>query len=300
MRYVNTLSLHQLGLSADELAFLKPLAEKRHEQFCEEGSIASNRGFSEQLYGRGRFGQPDHYTVQQRIEAEVNHALVEGVPTSKRFRQRETEVDADGFGLEHSSYGAVSVTRPNGSREGMVGSASLFGYYFDVHLGFGEVCVRDSREPALRCDREMLTLSLSPEQFVQLQRVNNEPVPCRLDQVQSGFTDTPPVLAAMLAKEKDIETRIKALCRPFNISLNALGELLKAGVSKQAERNAVMAKLEEAKAHFAEARKAIDALTESESELEIERVERQFNAEVQSRMSTLGLSHMADVMPLLR
>lgn len=300
MRYVNTSPLHQLGLTDEEILFLQPLAAEKHEAFCAAHNFDKKRKFSDQLYSGYRHSSLSALGLNGVIEAEINHSISTWTLPSADFRNPKTEVDDRGFGIAHSSYGAIAVTKPSGNRNDLVGSASVMGYYLDMRFSFCSIHSHDAREPSLFSQNEMFTCSLSGEQFFTLQRTNNQAVPCKLQRMTDSYTDSPPVFYPTLANEKAYKQQLTEICAPLTQCLGKLKEALTAGVSKKAEREQVLQILNEAKRLFDNIRPQIDAMTGGESQKEVMRVERQFQAEMTARMKTLGLEHMIEAMLQLR
>lgn len=294
MRYVNIASVYQLGLTEEEINFLKPQAETRHAEFCQKHQFVGSRKYRDSLYAGSSTGSLGKLPSRAFVEAEVDYYLASWTPAEKTRGQTESRFDDRGFGLEHSSYGAVQVSKPSGNRNDLVGSASLMGYYMDIRFSFCEVNVRDVREPSLFACNEMYTCSLSSEQFFTLIRSNNQPVPCRLQQMVESYPDLPPILYPTLAKEREYKKQLADICAPLAQCMDRFKNLLDAGVSKKGEREAVIEVIQEAKACFDVARAQIDTLTGDESRKEILRVERQFEVEMTNRLRSLGLEHMTD------
>lgn len=300
MRYVNIASLYNLGLTEEEINFLKPQAEKLHQQFCTAHQFSDTRKFSDNLYTGSSRGSLGRLQSRGFVEAEVNYYLSTWSPREVTRGTVEPRFDERGFGLEHSSYGSISVSKPSSNRTDLVGSASLMGYYLDIRFSFCEVNVRDVREPSLFPRNELLTLSLSSEQFFALLRSNNQAVPCRVQQMMESYTDLPPILYPTLAKAHDYENQLKAICAPLAECMKRFESLVEAGVSKKAERDAVVQVIQEAKDLFDAARLEINAMTGGESRKEILRVERQFEVEMTNRLKSLGLEHLRDQVLRLR
>ncbi|MBD8088649.1 hypothetical protein IFT48_01495 [Pseudomonas fluorescens] len=300
MRYVNIASVYQLGLTEEEINFLKPLAQQQHDEFCKAHSFAGTRKFNDNLYTGSKHGSLGKMDSKAFVNAEVNHYLCNWAPQDAKRGVTEARFDDQGFGLVHSSYGSVAVSKPSGSRNDLVGSASLFGYYLDMRFSFAEVNVRDVREPHLFTGNEMYTCSLSNEQFFTLLRTNNQPVPCRVQQMVESYPDRPPVLYSTQAKERDYKAELTRICEPLSECLQRFKTLLEAGVSKKAEREAIIEVMQEARSRFIGARAEIDAMTGQESRKEIQRVERQFEVEMSNRLKSLGLEHLTGQVMRLR
>ena len=294
MRYVNIAPVYQLGLTEEEVNFLKPQAEKRHAEFCRIHQFNGVRKYRDSLYAGSSTGSLGKLKSRAFVEAEVDYFLVSWSPQELARGQTAPRLDDRGFGLEHSSYGAIQVSKPSGSRNDLVGSASLMGYYLDIRFSFCEVNVRDIREPSLFSGNEMYTCSLSNEQFFTLIRSNNQPVPCRVQQMVESYPDLPPILYPTLAKAHDYKKQLSDICAPLTECMSRFRDLLDAGISKKAEREAVIEVIQQAKACFDSARIQIDTMTGDESRKEIQRVERQFEAEMTSRLQSLGLEHLTD------
>lgn len=294
MRYVDTYTPAQLGLTAEELAFLMPEAEARFAAFA----AATNYNREDALNDRKDFSNHTSSLKTKTREMDaINGTLLYGLlyPTSNLSENGEvvtqTKLNSEGFGLKHSSYGAVSVSNPSGGGYFLVGSSALSQYAKTINFNFATIY--DDREASLDLHADAmrnLEVTLSSEQFIMMVRGDSGfKTPCGLSIRDGMRNDIPPSTNFDKHDAKDFTAEIDALTQPLSELLDKLTNQIKAGASKKGEYAALVELAQQASAEYAKIAPAILEIGNAKGAQEGQRAHHQFITEMNERLGQLKI-----------
>lgn len=296
MRYVDSYTPAQLGLTAEEVAFLQPEAEARFQAF------AAKTGYNRDDIYDTRKQFSNHTASLKGKTAELDavtgtllHAVIYIAMNANSQGEivTDTQLDAEGFGLQHSSYGAVSVGNPSGNSCFLVGSAALSQYAKTISVNYARVY--DDREGTLDVHadpRRNLELTLSAEQFIMMVRGDSGfKTPCGLSLRDGMRSDIPPSTNFDQHDSKDFAAEVDALIKPVSDVLAKLKDLIDQGASKKGEYAAMVELAQQAAAEYAKIAPAILEMGNAKGAQEGKRAHHQFVAEMNERLGQLNLGH---------
>lgn len=292
MRYLDTISPHDLGLSQEELDFLMPEAEARFSAFAKKTNFSRSessqkKSFSDHVSG---LKEPST-TLSQAIEAMTVHYLVRTTTARDGDIDIPTVLDDDGLGLEHSSYGSVSVGKPSGSDDFLVGSSALSQYVKSISFNLAKVDNHYADRPALHAGvGRKLELTLSSEQFIMMVRGDSGfYTPCGVQLNNGHWNDSPPSTNFDNHSSLDFEDKINELTQPLNEALLKLKDMIREGASKKGEYAAMVDQSKLASAEYAKVTDAVLAMGNAKGAEEGNRAHRQFVVEMNERLGQLKI-----------
>lgn len=300
LRYVDSVALHELGLTQEEIAFLLPAAE------AEFAVVSAKIGYShaEAKAKRKSFTNylselsGKHHDEAFAIKAQTLYMIVHGgeAKTINGNRVIETVLDADGLGLEHSSYGAVALGNPSGSHLSIVGAATLSQYAKSMKFSFASVhCDRDSKADLHPEASRLIELTFSSEQLSMLIRADKGVLtPCGLNLGDGHWTDLPPSTNYDRHGSVDFLAQVNALMEPLEGALNVLSDMIKKGASKKADYQAMIDQSQVAASEYAKVTDTLLALGMEKGAQVSQTATRQFIAEMNERLGQLNLGHIMD------
>jgi hypothetical protein len=295
MRYVDAYTPAMLGLTAEEVAFLMPAAEARFNAFADKTNYnradATNprKLFSDHVC---RF-KGDFDGVMDAINGTVLYGLIYSSPDAgeQPYVITPVQVNDEGYGLKHSSYGAVSVGNPGGGESFLVGSAALSQYAKTISFNFASVY--DDRDDRLDVHAEamrLLELTLSSEQFIMMVRGDSGfRTPCGLSIRDGMRNDCPPSTSFDKHDSKDFKAEIDALTQPLSDVLDKLREKVGQAVSKKSEYAVLVELAKEACAEYARIAPAILEIGNAKGAQEGQRAHHQFVSEMNERLGQLNI-----------
>lgn len=294
MRHVDSYTPALLGLTAEELAFLMPEATARFAEFA----AATNYNLYDALNDRKQFS--DHAAslkTKTPVMDAITGTLLYGMiyPNSKLSPNGDvitpTQLDNDGFGLKHSSYGAISVSNPSGGGCFLVGSSALSQYAKTINFNFATIY--DDRDAVLDLHADAmrnLELTLSSEQFIMMVRGDSGfKTPCGLSIRDGMRNDVPPSTNFDKHDAKDFTAEIDALTKPLSELLDKLSAQIKLGASKKAEYAALVELAHQAAAEYAKVAPAILDIGNAKGAQEGQRAHHQFVTEMNERLGQLKI-----------
>lgn len=294
MRYVDSYTPAQLGLTEEELAFLQPEAEARFQAFAIKTGYNREDVYNPRKLFSDHTGQIKGKSAElDAITGTLLHALIYSAKDENVFGEvvTETKLDAEGFGLQHSSYGAVSVGNPSGNSCFLVGSAALSQYAKSISINYARVY--DDRDGSLDVHAEAkrsLELTLSAEQFIMMVRGDSGfKTPCGL-MIRDGMrSDMPPSTNFDQHESKDFAAEINALTKPVAVLLSQLKALIDQGASKKGEYAAMVELAQQAAAEYARIAPAVLEMANAKGAQEGKRAHRQFVTEMNERLGQLNI-----------
>jgi hypothetical protein len=298
MRTINMSVLSSLNLSAEEVEFLAPKATEQHAKHCEKYSYAPDpkRDFSKwlSLYGPKGLSHAEHIGLQ------LMHALANRKRGYPSVREIQTQTFEGGYGTHHSSYGSISLGVPSSNRMALVGSSTLASHFMQFDVQFGRLYLNDGKSAHLMHDIGILRAAMSVEQFSLLIRGGDGvKAPAKLQVIAEGMGDEPPTLAPTHSNQKNFEEEVRQAAQPFILVIKSIYDLMKSDLGKKANRVALGEAGKAAQLALDAVKKEISALTVLASEKETARVQRQFDAEVNDRLKTMGIENLAEIIPRL-
>jgi hypothetical protein len=294
MRYVDIITVRDLGLTAEEIAFLTPEAQTRFAEFAAKthydlNKVGRRTPFSSHLE---TLRQPA-FSNQDAIEGGTLYYFLNHDASASLGGEivTPTVLNADGLGLEHSSYGAVSVTNPSGCSSYLVGSNSISQYSKSITFNFAEVYVDSGHEdrPGLHAGvGRKLELALSAEQFIMMVRGDaGFYTPCGL-QINDGHrNDTPPATTFDAHDSIDFKGLLQDLLKDVASELQSLKELVSLGASKKADYAAFVEQSRRISDAYAAVVDEVLALGNAKGAAEGQRAQRQFVNEMNERLGQL-------------
>lgn len=291
MRHVDFCSAAQLGLTAEEIAFLLPAAEARFDAFAKQ----TNYNLKDALYGSKHFS--NHISsfkgaggdALEAINGATLHALIYG--TGEAENPPETLLDDQGYGLQHSSYGAVSVGTPSGMTDFLVGSAALSQYAKTINFNFAEIYCSSGDQLAVHAHaKRQVELTLSSEQFIMMVRGDaGFKTPCGLQIRDGSRADSPPSTNYDNHDAEDFKAQIDALTVPLSKLIHEICELVSAGASKKSEYDAMIELSKQAATEYAKIAPAILEIGNAKGAAEGKRAHHQFVTEMNERLGQLNI-----------
>jgi hypothetical protein len=305
IRYVDSVSLHELGLTQEEIDFLLPAAE------AEFAVVAAKMGYSHADAKAKRksftnclseLSTKDH-GIDFAIKAQTLHAMVydSQVKTINGDLVVETELDADGLGLKHSSYGAVALGNPSGSHLNMVGASTLSQYAKSMKFTFASVhSDRDGKADLHPEPSRVIELIFSSEQLSMLIRADKGVyTPCGLNLNVGHWNDLPPSTNYDRHGSVDFLSEVNALLKPLESAIEVLRGMIKQGASKKADYQAMVDQSKVAAAEYAKVTEKLLELGMDKGTEVAQEANRQFAAEMNERLGQLNLGHvMAELLGL--
>lgn len=294
MRHVDSYTPAMLGLTAEELAFLMPEAEARFAAFA----AATNYNLDDVLNERKQFS--DH-TATLKTKTPVMDAITGTLLYGIVYRNSKlsdsgevltpTKLNSEGFGLKHSSYGAVSVSNPSGGCYFLVGSSALSQYAKTINFSFATIY--DDRDTALDLHAEAmrnLELTLSSEQFIMMVRGDSGfKTPCGLSIRDGMRNDIPPSTNFDKHDAKNFTAEIDALTKPLSEIIERLAALINLGASKKGEYAALVELAKQAEAEYEKVAPAILNIGNAKGAQEGQRAHHQFVTEMNERLGQLKI-----------
>ncbi|MDT8925233.1 hypothetical protein RBE51_20785 [Pseudomonas taiwanensis] len=302
MRYVDIVSARDLGLTLEELAFLLPEAENSFEAWSQkteyDRSNKYNRRnpFSTHLEGL----RAPSFTAMDAIEGSTLHDLLNYDPAQIQngLMIVETSLDADGLGLEHSSYGAVSVTNPSGANNFLVGANTISQYSKSIVFNLARVDVDRGHEdrPALHSGvGRKLELNLSAEQFILMVRGDaGFYTPCGV-QINTGhWNDTPPAMTFDRHGAVDFKAVLEDLLQGVEAELSILRAMVANGASKKGDYAAFVEQSRRISEAYAKVVDEVLALGNAKGAAEGQRAHQQFITEMNERLAQLNIGQTVE------
>lgn len=300
LRYVDTVSLHELGLTKEEIDFLLPAAEAEFALvaarmgYVHENAKTRNKSFSNYLselstknhdIAFGIKAQTLYGLVHQSQKKTINGGLVV-----------ETKLDADGYGLKHSSYGAVALGNPSGSHLNMVGASTLSQYAKSMKFTFATVdAPRDGKAELHPESSRVIELTFSSEQLSMLIRADKGVyTPCGLNLNVGHWNDLPPSTNFDRHGSVDFMSEVNALLKPLDNAIEVLRGMIRQGASKKADYQAMIDQSKVAAAEYAKVTNALLELGMDKGAEVSQKANRQFAAEMNERLGQLNLGHIMD------
>lgn len=294
MRYVDTYTPAMLGLTAEELAFLMPEAEARFAAFA----AATNYNREDAFNDRKDFSNHTSSLKTKTPELDaIKGTLLYGLlyPNAALSENGDVvtqpQLNSEGFGLKHSSYGAVSVSNPSGGGYFLVGSSALSQYAKTINFNFATIY--DDREASLDLHADAmrnLELTLSSEQFIMMVRGDSGfKTPCGLSIRDGMRNDIPPSTNFDKHDAKDFTAEIDALTQPLSEILDKLNNQIKLGASKKGEYAALVELAQQAADEYANIAPAILEIGNAKGAQEGQRAHHQFITEMNERLGQLKI-----------
>ena len=298
MRSINTSVLNSLDLSVDEVAFLAPRAKDQHEKHSALYHYEPDpkRRFSEwlSLYG------PKGLAPEQYIAIQLMHTLAHRTKAFTSVREIATQFVDGEFGSHHSSYACIALGSPSSNQVALVGTATLSSHYMEFDIQFGRIYVNHGDTPGLMGDIGLVRAAMSVEQFSMLIRGGDGvKAPTKLQVIPEGLNDMPPQLSHTTAHRMDFENSVRQAAQPFIQVIREISKIMASDLSKKANRVALGEAGAAAQNALDQVKAQISAMTVTAGEEETARVQRQFDAEIRERLSTIGIAKMADIIPRL-
>lgn len=294
MRHVDSYTPAQLGLTTEEIAFLQPEAEARFDAF------ANKTGFNRDDLLNPRKQFSDHTSSLKGKTPELDaitgtllHSIL--YPAAQAGQGEiitETVSDEEGFGLQHSSYGAISVGNPSGNSCFLVGSAALSQYAKTISINYARVYNdRDGSLDVHADARRNLELTLSSEQFIMMVRGDSGfKTPCGLSLRDGMRSDIPPSTNFDQHDSKDFTAEIDALTKPVSLLLEKLKNQIAQGASKKGDYAALVELAQQAVAEYERIAPAILEISNAKGAQEGKRAHHQFVLEMNERLGQLNIS----------
>lgn len=296
MRHLDIITINDLGLTREEIDFLLPQAEARMKAFMQKADFWPDEPVTAAyFYKHLEYLNQRDVTVLEKLNAMTAAKVAFSCSTADASHDRmiATVLNKDGYGLEHSSYGAVSVGDPSGSERYLVGSSALSQYSKSMTFNFARVDDRNADRPELHENpRRLVELCLSSEQFVMMVRGDNGfQTPCGLRVNDGHWTDMPPATNYDRHDSTDFEGEIRSLMKPLDVVLKKLEVMIQAGASKKDEYAALVEQANLASAEYGKVVDAILAMGNAKGAEEGQRAHRQFVSEMNERLGQLKLGH---------
>jgi hypothetical protein len=300
LRYVDSVSLHELGLTQEEIAFLLPAAEAEFAVvsakigYSHKDAVARRKSFTNYLSELSGKNHDEAFAIKAQTLFSIVHG---GQPkTVNGNLVVETVLDADGLGLKHSSYGAVALGNPSGSHLNIVGAATLSQYAKSMKFSFASVhSDRDSKADLHPESSRLIELTFSAEQLSMLIRADKGVyTPCGLNMGDGHWNDLPPSTNYDRHGSVDFLAQVSALMKPLEGAINVLQDMVKQGASKKADYQAMIDQSHVAAAEYAKVTDAILALGMEKGAQVSDNANRQFVAEMNQRLGQLNLGHIMD------
>lgn len=302
MRYVDIVTARDLGLTPEELAFLQPEVERSFEAWAEKtGYDRSNKYSRQNPFSTHLDGlREPAFSAVDAIEGNTLHYLISHDPALSQNGQLivATSLDADGLGLSHSSYGAVSVTNPSGANDFLVGANTISQYSKSIAFNLARVDVDRGHEdrPTLHAGvGRKLELSLSAEQFILMVRGDaGFYTPCGV-QINTGhWNDTPPAMTFDRHGSTDFKAELEDLLQGVEVELSALRAMVANGASKKSEYAAFVQQSKRISEAYTKVIDEVLALGNAKGAAEGQRANRQFITEMNERLEQLKIGETVE------
>jgi hypothetical protein len=294
MRHTSHVSLRQLELTNEEIAFLQPQAAAMFAKFAKATSYDPDDEPSfYNFLAQAQVERVLDRDPQKVIGIKVIHGLANpsANDTAGKDRQLETKLDPEtGLGLKHSSYGGIRIGNPSGADNMLVGSASLGNNCKSIGLTTGQLSLDIERDPMMSAGGvSLIELIMSVEQFCMFIRGNKGiQTPCGMSRGGQWADDTP-VLTHAKTSQRDLMLEIKQAVQPVSIELKAFANLLEKGVSKKSDYVDLITAAEQAHATYQAVTEEISAIVKTAGMKEGQVAKRQFEADMTERMGQLKL-----------
>jgi hypothetical protein len=280
MRHTSHVSLRQLELTNEEIAFLQPQAAAMFAKFAKATSY--NPDDEPSFYNFLAQAQVERVLdrdPQKVIGIKVIHGLANpsANDTAGKARQLETKLDP-------------GIGNPSGADNMLVGSASLGNNCKSIGLTTGQLSLDIERDPMMSAGGvSLIELIMSVEQFCMFIRGNKGiQTPCGMSRGGQWADDTP-VLTHAKTSQRDLMLEIKQAVQPVSIKLKAFADLLEKGVSKKSDYADLMTAAEQAHATYQAVTEEISAIVKTAGMKEGQVAKRQFEADMTERMGQLKL-----------
>jgi hypothetical protein len=295
MRYVDNVTPRDLGLTADEIAFLLPAAEAGFQAF------ATKTGYDRSNEAKKRNAYSDHINRLKPPRADEQDIICATTLRDLLTHRGEnsldgalltpTRLDDSGLGLEHSSYGAVAVSNPSGANAYLVGANSISQYSKSITFNFAEVYVDRGREdrPGLHAGvGRKLELALSAEQFIMMVRGDaGFYTPCGVQINDGHWNDRPPATTFDAHESINFESILNDLLKEVSAEIALLKELVSKGASKKTEYAAFVEQTNRISEAYTKVIDEVLALGNAKGAAEGQRAQRQFINEMNERLGQL-------------
>lgn len=295
MRYVDIVTYRDLGLTAEEVAFLQDAAQAEFELFAEKtGYDNTNKYGRRDPFGTHIEGLKEpRFSVLDAINGMTLNTLLEYDPSHHIDGDRlvKTVLNNEGLGLSHSSYGAVSVTNPSGAGRYLVGAHTLSQYSKSISFNFADVECRDDDNPRLhsRAGRR-LELALSAEQFMTMVRGDaGVYTPCGVQLHDGHWNDAPPQTSFEASGSIDFKVMLGNMLAPVTTEIDTLRAMVAKGASKKAEYAAFVEQCKRISQAYAQVVDSVLELGNATGQAEGKRAHEQFVADMNERLSQLKI-----------
>lgn len=300
LRYVDSVALHELGLTQEQFDFLLPAAEADFAEvsktigYSHAEAKARRKSFTNYLSELSGKNHDEAFAIKAQTLFNVVHGGLANTVDGNLVI--ETELDADGLGLKHSSYGAVALGNPSGSHLSIVGAATLSQYAKSMKFTFASVhSDRDSKADLHPEASRLIELTFSAEQLAMLIRADKGVLtPCGLNLGDGHWTDLPPSTNYDRHGSVDFVAQVSALMKPLDGAINVLRDMIKQGASKKADYQALIDQSKVAAAEYAKVTDALLTLGMEKGSEVSQTANRQFVAEMNERLGQLNLGHIMD------
>ena len=302
MRYVDIVTARDLGLTPEELAFLQPEAEHNFDEWSKKTEYDRSNKYNRQNPFSTHLEslRAPRFTAADAIEGSTLHHVLNYDPARNENGQLivETSLDADGLGLAHSSYGAVSVTNPSGANDFLVGANTISQYSKSIVFNLARVDVDRGHEdrPTLHSGvGRKLELALSAEQFILMVRGDaGFYTPCGV-QINTGhWNDTPPAMTFDRHGAVDFKAVLVDLLKGVEAELTTLRAMVANGASKKGEYAAFVEQSKRISEAYAKVVDEVLALGNAKGAAEGQRAQRQFITEMNERLEQLKIGQTVE------